>query len=82
MSEWIQIDEYGDDILERVDLWLSWGASPLTMGISDSFRVTDCWRQPDGEWVHIHDGGIKELNRDFITHFMRRPAGPDGETNY
>lgn len=37
----------------KVDLWLQWGASPLTMGMADSFRLPDCWRVGK-QWFHHH----------------------------
>lgn len=50
----------------HVDLWLSWGASPLTMGMADAFAVSDCWLDT-GRWVHLHDGMPTELNRRYIS---------------
>lgn len=61
---------------EEVDLWMQWGASPLTMGIADSFRVPNAYRLLDEKWWHFQDGEQKELNRDYITHWMRIPKPP------
>lgn len=56
MSEWRPIEEAPKDgIWRKVDLWLEIGASPRSMGFSDSFRVPDCWFDEKlGGWVH-HD---------------------------
>lgn len=68
---------------ERVTLWLSWGASPLTMGMGDAFAVPDCWRQ-GGKWVHVYRGGPAELETSYITHWApasaELTAGPRGVT--
>lgn len=80
---WRPIKTYrGQDALwPVVDLWLSWGASALTMGMGDSFRVIDCWRN-EGKWFHKHNGKDAELRTEYITHWMPRPSGPSGEQGY
>lgn len=78
---WRPIKSYKGSEGERVTLWLSWGASPLTMGMGDAFAVRDCWRQ-GGKWVHVYRGGPAELATDYITHYARADAeltsGPRG----
>lgn len=59
---------------ERVTLWLSWGASPLTMGMGDAFAVPDCWRERDC-WFHIYRGKPTELADRYITHWASGDAG-------
>lgn len=73
---WQAIEVFdGRDVLDRVDLWMSWGASPLTMGMADSFRVPDCWKR-GGSWYHHHMGKEAMLNNLYITHFRPLPEPP------
>lgn len=60
---------------KQVDLWLQISASPRSMGLSDAFRVVDCWKS-DGKWFYRHEGKEKELASDYITHWMRVPQPP------
>jgi hypothetical protein len=80
-SPWRKIDTFdlGDNV--KCDLWMQWGASALTMGWGDSFRVVDCYHE-DGKWFHYHEGKFKELQSDYLTHWMPRPRGPDNERHY
>lgn len=59
-----------------VDLWMHITPSPLSMGMSDSFRVADCWRDEAGKWVHNFEGKVATLNDWYITHWMPSPEGP------
>ena len=61
----------------QVDLWMEVYASPASFGMSDSFRVPDCWRDyTTGKWVHRDRGEVRELNERYITHWMPLPAPP------
>jgi hypothetical protein len=62
-----------------VDLWMTVHASPMSFGMSDSFRVTDCWRDDAGKWVHDFRGEVAELNAWYITHWMLPPASPNAQ---
>lgn len=59
----------------EVDLWLAFGASPLSMGMADSFRVPDCTRR-DGKWGHYENLAWRALDQNIITHWMSVPKGP------
>lgn len=61
--------------IDEVDLWLVVNASPMSMGISDAFRVPDCTRR-NGKWGHYQRSEWMELNQDLITHWMPVPKGP------
>jgi hypothetical protein len=61
---------------KQVDLWMQVHASPMSMGMSDAFRVTNCWRDK-GEWFHYHEGKVKELARHYVTHWMPVPSAPN-----
>lgn len=61
---------------QPVDLWMQVHASPMSFGMSDAFRVPDCWRNAEGKWVHDFRGKEAELNRDYITHWCALPAPP------
>jgi len=58
-----------------VDLWIAVYASPLSMGMADSWRIPDCWKV-DGKWVHRHENQIKELDAHYLTHWIRPPKPP------
>lgn len=61
----------------HVDLWLTVRASPLSFGISDAWRVPDCWRERGrGPWGHMYNGKFEPLVQDYITHWMRVPKPP------
>lgn len=51
-----------------IDLWLEIYASPMSMGMSDSFGVPDAWFA-DGKWVHTYRGKPTELETSYITHW-------------
>ena len=51
-----------------IDLWLTIHASPMSMGMSDSFGVPDAWFK-DGKWVHTYKGKPTELHQHYITHW-------------
>jgi hypothetical protein len=80
---WRDIKEFDgkEGLSPAFDLWMVVNAAPSTFGMSDAFRVVDCWFY-EGKWVHIHRGAVAELNSKHITHFMPRPDGPGGETHY
>ena len=80
-TAWQPIKSFAGDPLERVDLWLQWDAWPSTFGMADSFRVPDAWFHA-GKWQHRHNGRPTELKREYITHWMPRPSGPNGEERY
>lgn len=56
-----------------IDVWLEISASPLSMGMGDSFGVPDAWFQ-DGKWVHMYRGKKTALDNWYITHW--RPKSP------
>jgi hypothetical protein len=78
---WKPIARFRKGDFVKCDLWMQWGASPLTMGMGDSFRVSDAYRR-DGKWYHRESYQEKELNADYITHYAERPVGPNGEKDY
>jgi hypothetical protein len=61
---------------DPVDLWMTVYPSPASMGISDAFRITDCWKGPEGKWTHDYKGSPAELNQLYITHWMPLPKPP------
>lgn len=77
MNDWKPIKTYRvrGRWFHEVDLWMQWGASPLTMGMGDAFRVVDCY-QRDGKWFHRESYQEKELNSEYITHWMNKPKAP------
>lgn len=63
----------------KIDLYLHIYASPRSMGMSDSFWVSECWWK-DGQWVHQHRGKDEPLYTDYVSGWL--PAGdpkPDGD---
>jgi hypothetical protein len=65
-----------------IDLWLRIPASPRSFGMSDAFRVVDCWRNARGYWVHDYRGEETELAQDYITHWapvVAAVASQEGE---
>lgn len=79
MSEWRSIKSFRGKTSEfggpYVDLWLQIYASPRSFGMSDAFRVVECWRK-DGKWFHLQDGKAEELYGDYVTHWMPTPKAP------
>jgi hypothetical protein len=57
-----------------VDVWLEIYASAMSMGFSDSFRVTEAYKK-DGGWWHWQDGE-KQLRSEYVTHWMPLPPKP------
>jgi hypothetical protein len=80
-SPWRKIGTCDLEDRAKCDLWMEWGASALTMGWADAFRVVDCYRE-GGKWLHYHEGKFKELDSNYITHWMPRPFGPNNERHY
>lgn len=69
-----------------IDVWLSIHASPLSMGMRDSFGVPDTWFDA-GKWVHTYKGEPTELNRNYITHWRPKSVtkalmAPDRDPKY
>ena len=64
-----------DGVWSKIDLWLHIPPSPRSMGWGDSFRVPDCWWQ-DGKWMHYDRGAPREIEKDYITHWMPLPEPP------
>jgi hypothetical protein len=62
--EWKPIETFDRPDYERVDVWCNVWASPLSMGLSDSFRVIDAYRL-DGKWYD--NKGL--LASRYITHW-------------
>lgn len=80
---WKPIAEFDTtrSMLDRVDVWIDVKASPRSFGISDAWRVVDAYYK-DGKWWHAHNGKQAELRSEIVTHYMERPKGPNGDTNY
>lgn len=78
MSEWIPVKKRLPKTHKRVDIWMHITPSFLSMGMGDSFRVTEVWRE-DGKWFHYHKGTVAELNAWYITHWMNMPRPPADE---
>lgn len=76
MSEWQPISTAPRDGT-HVDLWMEICASLRSFGMSDSFRVPDCWWSKKGTWDHYFGNGIRSLQSDYITHWLPLPAPPD-----
>lgn len=73
---WQPIKTFEGPDREEVDLWLHIYASPKSMGWADSFRVIDAYKI-DGKWFHrVESGAEKQLDSDYVTHWMPRPAAP------
>lgn len=62
--------------VEHVDLWLTVPASPSSFGMSDAWRVIDCWQTSDGKWWHRDNSEVKELYGSYVTHWMSIPKPP------
>lgn len=75
-TAWQQIDTAPKDGT-RIDLWLTVTASPRSFGISDAWRVIDCyWHWTKEGWYHLHEGEEKELYGPYVTHWMPLPEPP------
>jgi hypothetical protein len=82
MGNWQPIDSYRGPDREKVDLWLNLRPSrPLPGGLGHALRCPDAYRV-GGKWLHWFIGEEKEVSAEYITHWMPRPAGPDGTTGY
>lgn len=77
---WLPMEAATDDdvwgFTPKCDLWMAWGASPMTMGIADAFRVPDCWRDDEGAWWHMHHGERAELTKHYIRAWRPLPKPP------
>jgi hypothetical protein len=74
MSEWNPISTAPE--YEKVDVWVQWEPSAMTMGWGDAFRVTDAYRR-GGQWFHHVDSGAeKEIRSEYVTHWMAPPQPP------
>lgn len=91
---WQPIKTAPKQFLHDVDLWMIVHASPLSMGIGDSFRVTDAYwmdEQPEeyrdparrddwrAGWFHSQGFKHRRLNDDYITHWMPIPEAPNDQ---
>lgn len=70
---WVSVEDQLPNPGRRVDLWLYIYASPLSMGMSDAFKVADAWRK-GGEWWHIHKGRETRLEASYVTHWSTIPS--------
>lgn len=75
MNNWISIRKRVPEPGRRVDIWMEIYASPRSFGMGDSFRVIEAWRE-NGKWFHRHEGKVKELYNDYVTHWMPMPKAP------
>ena len=74
MSEWRDVSTLPADG-EKVDVWMHIYASPRSFGMSDEFRLIDCWRE-DGQWVHFYKGKVEPLHGPYVTLWMPAPESP------
>lgn len=77
-SQWRPIKTFRGRDYHEVDLWLRICASPMSMGMADSFRVVEAYKV-DGKWFHrdpTRNFQEAELNSYYITHWMPIPKGP------
>lgn len=88
---WRPIKTAKHEMFTEIDLWIVIYPSARSMGLGDSFRVTDAFwmdEQPmeyrkdslrddwhEG-WFHNDGGRTKRLNEEYITHWMPIPKGP------
>jgi hypothetical protein len=78
MSDWRPIKTFRGPDYRMVDIWMQWGASAMTMGMADAFRVVEAYRK-NGKWVHrnpMNSFKEEELVHDYITHWMPTPKAP------
>ena len=68
---WMPIHKFKLPDRTIIDLWMDIPASPLTMGMSDSFTVPDAWCE-HGSWWHTFQGKSAMLNDLYVTHWRRR----------
>jgi hypothetical protein len=75
--KWISVDDKLPADFERVDVWMSVMASPMSFGMSDAWRQPEVWRE-SGKWVHFDPScaGNRELVGSYITHWMAIPKPP------
>lgn len=52
---WRKVSSFRRPDCEKVNIWLTIHASPMSMGMGDSFEVPEAWRI-NGKWFHIHKG--------------------------
>lgn len=75
-STWQPVNGFAPKDGTKVDLWLHIRATPRSFGMSDSFRVTDCWWNA-GSWKHRDGKGqVEDLITSYVTHYMPCPAPP------
>lgn len=79
-SEWQPIESAPKDGT-KVDLWLEFYASPASMGMSDSFRMPECYYATiEGKTGWFHLDGMKQNQLfdeyEYITHWMPLPEPP------
>jgi hypothetical protein len=67
---WIKVEQSLPEDGQRVDVWFDVWASPLSMGIADSWPEPNCWRE-NGKWVHMYLGEVTGLAERYITHWLR-----------
>ncbi len=69
----------------KVDIWMQVNASPMSMGLSDSFRVVECaWSESEVAkegpgWYHYDQSksyDFRRLQDRYITHWMLTPDAP------
>ena len=78
MSSWRPIKTFRGPNRREVDVWMHIYASPRSMGMSDSFRVTNAYKV-NGKWFHLFNGKEEELYSDYITHWMPIPKPPSNK---
>ncbi len=90
-TPWRPIKTAKKAVLQEIDLWLIVHASPMSMGMGDSFRVpaaywmedqTEEYRNPSmrddhhAGWFHMDRDQHRRINDDYITHWMPIPKAP------
>jgi hypothetical protein len=75
LNPWRPIKTFRGHDYKQVDLWLHIYASPLSMGMSDSFRIVDAYRK-NGKWFHLDKSEERELASEYITHWAPIPNPP------
>lgn len=82
ITQWQPIETAPEDVwnFDPVDLWLDIPASFRSMGVSDAFRVTDCYKENGkGAWGHTYKGKFEPLYAEYITHWRKPPPPPESE---